>query len=221
MAGFIVNTTDLDNIFRARVTDKRADVGYITSAGVDISNLYEKSNVASDQISYDTAFNSGVTDLKGLFQRAGYTPFTDTLSFGIVQFSGDCWQIWASGPRTNLLYRILFRVSGSKTKDFIPSTTGTKIYEVLNQGSSGMTFFFDRVQLLNNTKTAVLATWDVEKSFYTGSDINGNTARAFTIANTPDQGGVNATYTLINNKHTTNAATADFTLVLNSNLPLV
>jgi hypothetical protein len=220
MAGFIVNTTDLDSIFRARVTDKRADVGYVDSSGVDISNLYEKSNVASDQISYTTAFNSGVTDLKGLFQRAGYTPFTDTLTFSVIQFSGDCWRVRVSGPKPNLLYRILFRVSGSKTKDFIPTTTNTEIYEIINQGSAGMTFYFDQVQLLNNTKTAVLATWDVEKSFYTGSDINGTTTRAFTIANTSDRGNVNATYTLISNTTTSNNANATFTLGLNSNLEL-
>jgi hypothetical protein len=216
MAGFIVNTTDLDSIFRARVTAKRADVGYVDSSGVDISNLYEKSNSASDQISYTTAFNSGVTDLKGLFQRADYVPFTDTLTLRITQYSGDCWQIWAKGSKTNLLYRILFRVAGSKTKDFIPTTTDTKIYEVINQGGSGATLYFDQVQLLNNTKTAVLATWDVEKSFYTGSDINGITSRVFTIANTPDQGNVNATYTLISNVYIFNNASANFTLKLDS-----
>jgi hypothetical protein len=220
MAGFKVNTTDLDSIFRARVTAKRADVGYVDSNGVDISNLYEKSNVADDQISYTTAFNSGVTDLKELFQRAGYTPFTDTVFVSIVQYNGDCWQVWASGSRA-LTYRIRFRVSGAKTKDFIPTTTPTKIYEVINQGGAGMTFFFDHIQLLNTAKTQVLATWDVEKSFYTGSDINGITVGYFTIANTADGGNVNAIYTLIENNKSFNNATASISLGLNSNSSLV
>jgi hypothetical protein len=61
----------------------------------------------------------------------------------------------------------------------------------------------------------------VEKSFYTGSDINGITVGYFTIANTADRGNVNAIYTLINNKKSFNNATADISLGLNSNSSLV
>jgi hypothetical protein len=71
-SGYFVGTTNLDDIFRARVSDKRADVGFKAADGIDISNRFEKSIGTSDRLSYNTGFRSGTTDLKDIFQAKGY-----------------------------------------------------------------------------------------------------------------------------------------------------
>jgi len=71
-----VNGVDLDSIFDALETTKRADVGYSVS-GVDISNRYEPSS-GGDQIAYNTNYTSVGTDLRYLFRAAAYVPPTAT-----------------------------------------------------------------------------------------------------------------------------------------------
>lgn len=56
--------TDLDDLFQARTTTKRADVGYDVS-NIDISNRYEK--VGRDQRIPDLDYESGSTNLARLF----------------------------------------------------------------------------------------------------------------------------------------------------------
>lgn len=221
-SGFIINGTDLDSLFKARVTSKRADVGFKNSSGIDLSNLYEKSGIAADQISFNTGFTiSDGTDLRYLFQRAGYNPFNENLIFTVNQYAGDCWQIYVRSANS-YNYRIRFRVAGSKSKDFITTGSNSLIASYVNQGWAGATLYFDQVQLLNSVRTQILATWDVEKSFYTGSDINGITVRAFTIANTADQGYTNAGYTLNSNTYGSGGtASAVFTLNLFSSTQLI
>jgi hypothetical protein len=75
-SGYLVNNTDLDSIFDALETTKRADVGYSVS-GVDISNRYEPSS-GGDQIAYNTNYTSVGTDLRYLFRAAAYVPPTAT-----------------------------------------------------------------------------------------------------------------------------------------------
>jgi hypothetical protein len=65
---------DFDQIFVARTSTKRADVGY-SYGGSDISNRYEKSaDGSSDIIDYDTNYKSAGTDLRYLFQGVGEIP---------------------------------------------------------------------------------------------------------------------------------------------------
>lgn len=75
-SGYLVNSTDLDDIFLALETTKRADVGY-SVGGVDISNRYEPSS-GGDQIGYDTHYTSTGTDLRYLFRAGSYVPPTPT-----------------------------------------------------------------------------------------------------------------------------------------------
>jgi hypothetical protein len=76
-SGYLVNSIDLDDIFDALETTKRADVGYSVS-GVDISNRYEPSAGSYDQIGYNTNYSSAGTDLRYLFRAAAYVPPTAT-----------------------------------------------------------------------------------------------------------------------------------------------
>lgn len=81
---FRVNSNDLDNIFIARTSTKRADVGYSVSNGEgtqgDISNRYEKSagngSPNADQINYNTNLKYNGVDLRYYF--AGVTTTTTT-----------------------------------------------------------------------------------------------------------------------------------------------
>jgi hypothetical protein len=76
-SGYLVNNTDLDDIFDALETTKRANIGYSVS-GVDISNRYEPSAGSYDQISFDTHYTSTGTDLRYLFRAGSYVPPTPT-----------------------------------------------------------------------------------------------------------------------------------------------
>jgi hypothetical protein len=60
---------DIDTLFAARTTTKRADVGYKV-AGSDISNLFEQSS-GGDLIGFDTGFKTGGTDIATLFKAFG------------------------------------------------------------------------------------------------------------------------------------------------------
>lgn len=239
-SGFIINGTDLDNLFKARITTKRADVGFKDSTNVDLSNLYEKSVSASDQLALNTGFTtSDGTDLRYLFQRADYSsggdpvippsyiPFSDTLQFTIEQYYGDCWKLIAVSSTGKVYnYRVIYKIKNDYTDDFISSSSTTLIRNPLNTG--GSTFYFYKIQLLNSAKTQILATWDVEKTFYTGASVDGLTTRVFTIADTADQGNPNASYNLDANTYTPpqsftqlGTARAIFTLGLNHSSQLI
>ena len=73
---YTVNGVDLDTIFKARSSTKRADIG-IKVSGVDISNRYEPTN-GSDQITTNTDIKINNTDLRYIFQKYNYTTTTTT-----------------------------------------------------------------------------------------------------------------------------------------------
>lgn len=72
-AGININGVDMDLVFKARVSTKRADVGF-QIGGVDISNRYEKSASLGDRISSNTGYKAAGVDLQTLFQDINYTP---------------------------------------------------------------------------------------------------------------------------------------------------
>lgn len=65
--GIQANGTDLDSLFLARSTTKRADVNIDSNGGVDISNRFEKYTSGTKVAT--TNIQSGGTDLKDLFQN--------------------------------------------------------------------------------------------------------------------------------------------------------
>jgi hypothetical protein len=75
---YTVNGVDLDTIFKARSSTKRADIG-IKVGGVDMSNRYEPTN-GSDQITTNTDIKINNTDLRYIFQNYNYAPPTYSIS---------------------------------------------------------------------------------------------------------------------------------------------
>ena len=70
-SGYTVNSTDLDSIFKPRKSTARAALGYLVSSG-DISNRYEATISAADQITYNTNYKNAETDLRYTFQSISY-----------------------------------------------------------------------------------------------------------------------------------------------------
>jgi hypothetical protein len=70
-SGYTVNGTDLDAIFKPRYSAKRANVN-ISASGTDISDIYEKTQVPEDKISFDTNIKSNQVDLKNIFAAISY-----------------------------------------------------------------------------------------------------------------------------------------------------
>ena len=70
-AGYTVNNTDLDSIFKLRKSSPGAALGYLVS-GVDISNRYEATITVADQITYNTNYKNAGTDLRYVFQSISY-----------------------------------------------------------------------------------------------------------------------------------------------------
>lgn len=121
MAGYSNKGTDLDNIFAARTTTKRADVDYHIN-GVDISNIYE--DLSLDQKIPPVDYSTGSTNLSELFMgHAGqYVVTANRLTFSrtaawttnvdayfTVTFSN------ATVANNFFLYGGRIRLSGSRT----------------------------------------------------------------------------------------------------------
>lgn len=71
-SGFKVNTTDLDDIFKARSTTPTANVNF-KSGTQDLSDRYEKIAYSPQQeISYNTGFKNNGTDLRYIFVDKNY-----------------------------------------------------------------------------------------------------------------------------------------------------
>lgn len=81
---YTVNGVDLDTIFKARSSVKRADIG-IKVGGVDISNRYEPTN-GSDQITTNTDIKTNNTDLRYVFQKYDYTPPVTSANYLIISY---------------------------------------------------------------------------------------------------------------------------------------
>lgn len=148
------------------------------------------------------------------------TPITypDTLTFDIRQFAGDCWRLYVSGSNSKI-YRVICNNSsntfGSK-KDrsftFNPTSNPSIARVSINdQGWGGNRFNIETISLLDGGGSTI-KTWDIQKSFYTGSNINGSTTARFTITNLTDTAVPNATYTLSSNTIASGTARAVFTI---------
>lgn len=106
-SGFKVHGDDLDIIFAARTSAKRADVGYKVG-GTDISNRYEASagdgSPDADQIDFDTHYKYSGTDLRYYFKNIGLLQWTLTVtdgSGGGLQDQGYVYVIVADSPPAN------------------------------------------------------------------------------------------------------------------------
>lgn len=149
------------------------------------------------------------------------TPITypDTLTFDIRQFAGDCWRLYVSGSK-RLDYRVVCSNSannGTSKKDrsftFNPTIDSSLPRVSLNdQGWNGNRFNIETISLLNTRLTETMKTWDIQKSFYTGSNIDGSTTAKFTITNLTDTTAPNSVYTLSSNAVASGTAKAVFTV---------
>lgn len=144
--------------------------------------------------------------------------YPDTLIFDIRQFAGDCWRLFVSGSNSKT-YRVVCNNSannGTSKKDrsftFNPTTTpGTARVSINDQGWGGNRFNIETISLLNSSG-GTIKTWDIQKSFYTGSNIDGSTTAKFTITNLTDTTAPNAVYTLSSNTIASYTAKAVFTI---------
>lgn len=148
--------------------------------------------------------------------------YPDTLTFELKQYLGDCFQLYVSGSnsKTYSVYCTNSANNGGSPKyrgfTFNPtSSPGKPRVNIINQGWFGNRFNIQTISLLNGAG-GVVKTWDIQKTFYTGSDINGLTIRTFTITNL---GHVdlheNATYNLVSNTYSFGTAKAKFTIGVN------
>jgi hypothetical protein len=148
--------------------------------------------------------------------------YPDTLAFELRQYSGDCFQLYVSGSnsKTYSVYCTNSANNGGLPKyrgfTFNPtSSPGTPRVNIINQGWGGNRFNIQTISLLNGAGGTV-KTWDIHKTFYTGSNIDGITSGVFTITNL---GHVdlheNATYNLSSNTYSYNLAIAKFTIGVN------
>ena len=131
--------------------------------------------------------------------------YPDTLTFDIRQYAGDCWLLYVSGSNSKT-YRVVCNNSannGTSKKDrsftFNPtSSPSTARVSIINQGWYGNRFNIETISLYNSGG-GLIKTWDIQKSFYTGSNIDGSTTARFTITNLTDTTAENAVYTLSSN----------------------
>ena len=150
------------------------------------------------------------------------TPITypDTLTFDISQFAGDCWRLYVSGSNSKT-YRVICNNSsnafGSK-KDrrftFNPTSNPSERVSINDQGWNGNRFNIETISLLDGGGSTIKK-WDIQKSFYTGSDINGSTTARFTITNLTGTTVPNSVYTLSSNTISSGTAKAVFTIGIN------
>lgn len=91
---YTINGVDLDTLFKARSSTKRADIG-IRVGGVDISNRYEPTN-GSDQITTNTDIKINNTDLRYVFQKYDYAPPVTSADYLIISYN------WTSANGTDL-----------------------------------------------------------------------------------------------------------------------
>jgi hypothetical protein len=215
--GITVNGVDLDSIFKARVSAKRADVEFEV-AGTDISNRYEPANTLSkSKITYNTGFIANGSDLKDLFMDKNYNPFNLTLNWSIVQYSADCWQIYISSS-LSVKCRLNFRLNGNLGSQTSPltfnpadGTNGYRKFNVINLGAGTQSLFIDTVDVYNTAGTSIYKTYGIGKSYgvpsnnWRGDD---NTVAKFTIGNTTQSNM--GSYYGENNTYTTNKATVTF-----------
>lgn len=143
--------------------------------------------------------------------------YPDTLTFTLVQYLGDCFELYVGGSK-NVSYRLAYFTStdggGSVrnyTKTFNPSVSpSSKRVYLLNQGWGANRFNINTITLVENGTD--IKTWDIRKSFYTNSNIDGYTTNAFTITNLSDQGNPDSVYTLSSNTIASLVARAIFTI---------
>lgn len=214
-AGITVNGVDLDDIFKTRTSTKIADVEFEVG-GVDISNRYEPINTnPKSKLTYNTGYIANGVDLRELFMQKAFNPFNITLSFSIVQYSADCWQIYISGQQSRtckLNFRFLNQ--GAKEIWFNPTDAkdGYRRFNVVNQGNGQGAMSLDSVSFYNSNGT-LFATYGIGKGFSVPSNNwrgDGSTTSRFTISDfTVSNKGI---YTLGSNLYTSNNATAVFTV---------
>jgi len=143
--------------------------------------------------------------------------YPDTLTFTLVQYLGDCFELYIGGSK-NVSYRLAYFTSTNAggsvrnyTKTFNPSVSpSSKRVYLLNQGWGANRFNLNTITLVENGTD--IKTWDIRKSFYTNSDIDGYTTNAFTITNLSDQGNPDSVYTLSSNTIASLVARAIFTI---------
>lgn len=212
--GITVNGTDLDDIFKARVSPKRADVEFEV-AGVDISNRYEPAGTDNSKITYNTGFRVAGEDLRYFFMKKGYNPFNVTLSFSVVQYSADCWQIYISSS-ISLTCKLNFRFlnQGAKVITFNPANAadGYRRFNVVNQGDGRGALHLDTVTFYKTDGT-IFGTYGIGKSFSVPTNNfrgDGSTVAAFTIANNTQSNL--GTYTLASNTISKGTANATFSV---------
>lgn len=198
--GITVNNVDLDSIFKARQTAKRADVGFIVN-GVDISNRYEAANDPEKQITFDTNFKSESTDLRYLFMSSDYVN-AGVINTGLRLFGRGtqiyfALQAYNSVTPTNK-YSINVTYGGVNTN---VTFTGQTLANFTTLFTRENNITLNTISLLDNNDN-ITKTWNIRKS-YIASVFNSYWSKSvvsnFTITDLSQEVTPYATYTQLTN----------------------
>ena len=154
-------------------------------------------------------------------------PYQDTITFKVTQSSGDVYAIYAEGNNSKTY---ILNVYTSANSIDHTTQTGKVFYNIefnptlnkddsrknlIDQGWGNNRLTFNTLKLVNGTN--VLKTWDIGKTFYTGSDVYGSTTSKFTINNVSDLPGTpnnSSIYYLDSNTISAGVATAIFDITV-------
>ena len=125
-SNYTINGVDLDTLFKARSSIKRADVNILVG-GIDISNRYEPTN-GSDQITINTDIKTNNTDLRYVFQNYNYVSATAILTAtpNLIISGGTSILSWTTtGGGKVLINSDIVAATGTKEVTLANTTTYT------------------------------------------------------------------------------------------------
>ena len=125
-SNYTINGVDLDTLFKARSSIKRADVNILVG-GIDISNRYEPTN-GSDQITINTDIKTNNTDLRYVFQNYNYVSATAILTAtpNLIISGGTSILSWTTtGGGEVLINSDIVAATGTKEVTLTNTTTYT------------------------------------------------------------------------------------------------
>lgn len=146
------------------------------------------------------------------------------------QFAGDCYRVRVNKIETPIANDLSFTITyqrdngavattskflaSSYTSDFLPFQPNY-IVSVDNTGNKNFKLLTLRVYYQNGTNP--IKTFDIDKNFYTGDDVNGSTTDPFTITDlTPGGGNENVSYSLQQSVNVDNHAYSYFSIFTNN-----
>lgn len=186
-SGINTGTADLDDVFKARLSAKRDDVG-ISVNGTDISNRYEKLTSPSHAIPTDTKLFSGTTDLRWLFMdidflqiSANITTNPETPSTYQSTNNGSIVCEFNVRNSSKVTHRIISSNIGGQNSEAI-TTAGSVSFRRGSLSSGNYTVMFrDVVANITDTRTISVP--------YGGSGTTQNftfSGRTWTVVTTPE-----------------------------------